>query len=190
VVDIDLFRSYPPNIDLGNGSNSDFSQQSRPQNKRMQQAQAQVNEVIGIMKVNVEKVLERDAKLTHLDDRAGKLNSTRALCSKILLSFLKDIFMHTCLTLPVWKYKSSNIHYMQMVISTFNLSYTNRAGDRISQKSYHALQEGASQFERSAASLKRKYWWKNCKMIILIGGVVFILIVIIIAEGVTLSLPP
>lgn len=27
-----------------------------------------------------------------------------------------------------------------------------------------ALQMGASQFESSAAKLKRKYWWKNCKV--------------------------
>ena len=27
-----------------------------------------------------------------------------------------------------------------------------------------ALQAGASQFETSAAKLKRKYWWKNCKV--------------------------
>ncbi|KAK5967102.1 hypothetical protein GCK32_011988 [Trichostrongylus colubriformis] len=53
------------------------------------------------MKVNVEKVLERDQKLSQLDDRAD------------------------------------------------------------------ALQEGASQFEKSAATLKRKYWWKNIKMMII-----------------------
>lgn len=50
------------------------------------------------MRVNVDKVLERDQKLSELDDRAD------------------------------------------------------------------ALQAGASQFESSAAKLKRKYWWKNCKV--------------------------
>lgn len=50
------------------------------------------------MRVNVDKVLERDEKLSELDDRAD------------------------------------------------------------------ALQAGASQFESSAAKLKRKYWWKNCKV--------------------------
>ncbi|KAL1233759.1 Synaptobrevin-1 [Trichinella spiralis] len=82
--------------------------------KRLQQTQAQVDEVVGIMKVNVEKVLERDAKLSQLDDRAD------------------------------------------------------------------ALQEGASQFEKSAATLKRKYWWKNCKMIIIICAIVLIIIIIIV----------
>ncbi|OXB51483.1 hypothetical protein ASZ78_012808 [Callipepla squamata] len=50
------------------------------------------------MRVNVDKVLERDQKLSELDDRAD------------------------------------------------------------------ALQAGASQFETSAAKLKRKYWWKNLKV--------------------------
>lgn len=55
-------------------------------------------QVVDIMRVNVDKVLERDQKLSDLDDRAD------------------------------------------------------------------ALQAGASQFETSAAKLKRKYWWKNCKV--------------------------
>uniref|UniRef100_A0A8C3KF47 V-SNARE coiled-coil homology domain-containing protein n=1 Tax=Calidris pygmaea TaxID=425635 RepID=A0A8C3KF47_9CHAR len=54
--------------------------------------------VVDIMRVNVDKVLERDQKLSELDDRAD------------------------------------------------------------------ALQAGASQFETSAAKLKRKYWWKNLKV--------------------------
>lgn len=41
--------------------------------RRLQQTQAQVDEVVDIMKTNVEKVLERDQKLSELDDRAGKL---------------------------------------------------------------------------------------------------------------------
>jgi len=93
--------------------------QARPQSKRLQQTQAQVDEVVGIMKVNVEKVLERDAKLSQLDDRAD------------------------------------------------------------------ALQEGASQFEKSAATLKRKYWWKNCKMIIILCAIVCIIIIIIVVWAVT-----
>ena len=41
--------------------------------KRLQQTKAQVDEVVGIMRNNVEKVIERDGKLTELDDRAGAL---------------------------------------------------------------------------------------------------------------------
>uniref|UniRef100_U3JN91 V-SNARE coiled-coil homology domain-containing protein n=1 Tax=Ficedula albicollis TaxID=59894 RepID=U3JN91_FICAL len=55
------------------------------------------SQVVDIMRMNVDKVLERDQKLSELDNRAD------------------------------------------------------------------ALQAGASQFETSAAKLKRKYWWKNCK---------------------------
>ncbi|XP_018407936.1 PREDICTED: vesicle-associated membrane protein 3 [Nanorana parkeri] len=83
-------------------------------NRRLQQTQAQVNEVVDIMRVNVDKVLERDQKLTDLDDRAD------------------------------------------------------------------ALQAGASQFETSAARLKRKYWWKNCKMWAILIAVVVVIIIIIV----------
>ncbi|KAK6321453.1 hypothetical protein J4Q44_G00084290 [Coregonus suidteri] len=88
---------------------------SAPGNRRLQQTQAQVDEVVDIMRVNVDKVLERDSKLSELDDRAD------------------------------------------------------------------ALQAGASQFETSAAKLKRKFWWKNCKMwAILIAVIVIILVIIIV----------
>ncbi|KAA0707490.1 Calmodulin-binding transcription activator 1 [Triplophysa tibetana] len=83
-------------------------------NRRIQQTQAQVDEVVDIMRVNVDKVLERDQKLSDLDDRAD------------------------------------------------------------------ALQIGASQFETSAAKLKRKYWWKNVKMWAILIAVILIIIIIII----------
>ncbi|CAH2272714.1 vesicle-associated membrane 2 [Pelobates cultripes] len=82
--------------------------------RRLQQTQAQVDEVVGLMRVNVDKVLERDQKLSELDDRAD------------------------------------------------------------------ALQAGASQFETSAAKLKRKYWWKNLKMMIIMGVICAIILIIII----------
>ncbi|XP_065175674.1 vesicle-associated membrane protein 3-like [Sycon ciliatum] len=43
------------------------------QNKKLQDTQNQVDEVMGIMRTNVDKVLERDQKLTDLDDRAENL---------------------------------------------------------------------------------------------------------------------
>uniref|UniRef100_A0A182WJ01 V-SNARE coiled-coil homology domain-containing protein n=1 Tax=Anopheles minimus TaxID=112268 RepID=A0A182WJ01_9DIPT len=49
-----------------NGSNNATS-------NRLKQTQAQVDEVVGIMRVNVEKVLERDQKLSELDQRADAL---------------------------------------------------------------------------------------------------------------------
>jgi len=89
--------------------------QPAQQSKRLQQTQAQVDEVVDIMRLNVDKVLERDQKLSELDDRAD------------------------------------------------------------------ALQAGASQFEASAGKLKRKFWWKNMKMMLIMGGVVGIIVIILIA---------
>jgi len=95
------------------------SQGPRPQSKRLQQTQAQVDEVSGIMRQNIDRVLERDVRLSSLENRAD------------------------------------------------------------------ALQEGASQFEKSAATLKRKYWWKNIKMMIIIGAIVLIIIIIIVVWATT-----
>lgn len=69
---------------------------------------------MGIMRVNVEKVLERDQKLSELDSRAD------------------------------------------------------------------ALQEGGKRFEQQAQKLKRKYWWKNIKMMIILGVIGAVILIIII----------
>jgi len=82
--------------------------------KRLAQQQAQVDEVVDIMRQNVDKVLERDKNLSLLDDRADK------------------------------------------------------------------LQHNAAQFEQHAGKLKRKFWWKNMKMMIIMGvvGTIFAIVVI------------
>ncbi|KAK7586170.1 hypothetical protein V9T40_004046 [Parthenolecanium corni] len=64
--------------DLGPGSSDGIvggprTPQQIAAQKRLQQTQAQVDEVVDIMKTNVEKVLERDQKLSELDDRADAL---------------------------------------------------------------------------------------------------------------------
>jgi len=55
------------------------SPQVQTTSRRFQQTQAQVDEVVGIMRTNVEKVLERDSKLSELDDRADALNQGASL---------------------------------------------------------------------------------------------------------------
>lgn len=89
------------------------NQQKQAASKKLQQTQAQVDEVVGIMRTNVEKVLERDQKLSELDDRAD------------------------------------------------------------------ALQQGASQFEQQAGRLKRKYWWKDMKMMIILAVIVLVILFIL-----------
>ncbi|XP_044146946.1 vesicle-associated membrane protein 3-like [Bufo gargarizans] len=98
---------------LRSGSAGGIPQSS---SRRLLQTQAQVNEVVDIMRVNVDKVLDRDQKLSELDNRAD------------------------------------------------------------------ALQAGASQFETSAAKLKRKHWWKNCKMTLVMGAVGALMFIILISK--------
>ncbi|CAG5124497.1 unnamed protein product, partial [Candidula unifasciata] len=59
----------------GPGGPQGGMQPPREQSKRLQQTQAQVDEVVDIMRVNVEKVLERDQKISQLDDRAEALQA-------------------------------------------------------------------------------------------------------------------
>ncbi|XP_061456966.1 vesicle-associated membrane protein 3 isoform X1 [Rhineura floridana] len=51
---------------------------SAPGSSRLQHTQHQVDEVVDIMRVNVDKVLERDQKLSELDDRADALQAGAA----------------------------------------------------------------------------------------------------------------
>ncbi|XP_037701541.1 vesicle-associated membrane protein 1 isoform X4 [Choloepus didactylus] len=90
---------------------------NKTSNRKLQQNQAEVAEVVDIIRVNLDKVLEREEKLLELDDRAD------------------------------------------------------------------ALQAGASIFESYAAKLKRKYWWKNCKMMIMLGAVCAIIVILIVRSS-------
>ncbi|KAI1703160.1 synaptobrevin domain-containing protein [Ditylenchus destructor] len=211
---------------------SDNQGQSRPSNKRLQQTQAQVDEVVGIMKVNVEKVLERDQKLSQLDDRADALQegasqfekSAATLKRKYWWKNIKMIIIMCAIVIllviiiVIWAggtsqstslkpkttmegqpgsdgqgeqpARSSNKRVQQAQaqvrevadIMKVNMDRILNRDQKLSQLDDRAdaLQEGASQFERSAATLKRKYWWKNIKMMIIMG-VILILLVIIIA---------
>ena len=46
---------------------------------QIEAAQAQVQEVVGVMRNNIDKVLERDSKLNDLDYRASNLQATSAV---------------------------------------------------------------------------------------------------------------
>lgn len=58
---------------MASTSNESQASSSAAANDQLRQTQAQVNEVVGIMRLNVEKVLERDQKLSDLDQRADVL---------------------------------------------------------------------------------------------------------------------
>ncbi|CAF3869131.1 unnamed protein product [Rotaria magnacalcarata] len=42
------------------------------------------------------------------------------------------------------------------------------------------LNEGSRQFAIHAQKLKKKYWWKNCRMWVILGSVIAIIIIIIV----------
>ncbi|GFS34985.1 vesicle-associated membrane protein 3 [Trichonephila inaurata madagascariensis] len=95
--------------------------QHKVAHKRMQETKAQIDEVTGILKKNVDLILQRDEKLSDLDDRAD------------------------------------------------------------------ALKDEASEFGKQTGKLKRKYWWKNCKMLAILIGICFVVIIIIIVWAVSVE---
>ena len=60
-------------VNLGKGEGEGMAEALEQVNSNLSQAQAQVREVVDIMRVNVEEVLERDSKLSELDQRADNL---------------------------------------------------------------------------------------------------------------------
>ena len=62
-------QSTPAAGDSSEASHPTPSPQVTAASRRFQQTQAQVDEVVGIMRTNVEKVLERDTKLSELVSR-------------------------------------------------------------------------------------------------------------------------
>uniref|UniRef100_A0A8C8VKC5 Vesicle associated membrane protein 1 n=1 Tax=Pelusios castaneus TaxID=367368 RepID=A0A8C8VKC5_9SAUR len=48
-------------------------------NRRLQHSQAQIDEVVGIMRVNVEKVLERDVILGQMECKAEELEASASV---------------------------------------------------------------------------------------------------------------
>ena len=69
--------------------------------KRLQQAQAQVGEVVDIMRVNVEKVLERDQKLSELDRRADDLQEGASQFQQQVGTKGNRLSLRTYSTLPL-----------------------------------------------------------------------------------------
>ncbi|KAI3379974.1 hypothetical protein SNEBB_010426 [Seison nebaliae] len=65
----------------------EYAEDEHVSSKRLQQTQAQVDEVIGIMRNNVEKVLERDQQISQLDNQADEL---QAGASQFVMTKLND----------------------------------------------------------------------------------------------------
>ncbi|XP_054159233.1 synaptobrevin-1-like [Oppia nitens] len=66
----------------GQGGDGKQNPQLAASSRRMQQTQAQVDEVTEIMRVNVEKVLERDNMISQLDERADALKEGAEMFEK------------------------------------------------------------------------------------------------------------
>ncbi|CAF3634317.1 unnamed protein product [Rotaria socialis] len=197
--------------------------------KRFDNLQADVNQVVDVMKDNLDKVLERDAKLTTLENRAEVLQTG---ASQFTTNASKLKRKYWWKNVKMWIILIIVIIVLIIVIvvaitqSDFNEFVcfprtTNGAGgppggasgggskrlaqqqaqvdevvdimrqnvDKVLERDKNLsllddradkLQHNAAQFEQHAGKLKRKYWWKNMKMMIIMGvvGIIFAIVVI------------
>ncbi|NXW41393.1 VAMP1 protein, partial [Nyctiprogne leucopyga] len=65
-------------------------------NRRLQQTQAQVEEVVDIIRVNVDKVLERDQKLLELDDQADALQASASVFERSAAELKRKYWRKNC----------------------------------------------------------------------------------------------
>ena len=120
----------------------------------------------------VKKETERNTKGSNLDHTPGKgaalnwldlsmhvygvgVSAEKGNVNGFCLSRLCRVWRFT--PLSFWDMDQSSGIWWFYVVVLFTLSLSpSLCAD--------ALQAGASQFEASAGKLKRKYWWKNCKV--------------------------
>lgn len=76
--------------EVGEGDGPKPSPQVGMASKRFQQTQAQVDEVVGIMRTNVERVLERDTKLSELVSFCLVDDRTYLLKMRVTLSHVES----------------------------------------------------------------------------------------------------
>ncbi|CAF1059849.1 unnamed protein product, partial [Rotaria sordida] len=183
--------------------------------KRFDNLQADVNQVVDVMKDNLDKVLERDAKLSTLENRAEILQTGASQftqnASKLKRKYWwKNLKMWIILIIVIvnrsnhchcWTTNGSGVppaaaggggskrlaqqqaqvdevvdimrqNVDKVLERDKNLSLLDDRADK--------LQHNAAQFEQHAGKLKRKYWWKNMKMMIIMGvvGIIFAIVVI------------
>ena len=85
---------------MSTGVPSGSSRATSGSNRRLQQTQNQVDEVVDIMRVNVDKVLERDQKLSELDDRADALQAGASQSATSPATLKRKYWWHHCKVMP------------------------------------------------------------------------------------------
>ncbi len=89
-------KQTPPNAQMPPPSNTTSQGGSNNSSAMLTRVQAQVNDVIDDMKINIEKVIDRGQNLNELGDRSEQLTTTGDLFSKRARSVRKSMWMRTC----------------------------------------------------------------------------------------------
>ncbi|CAF1296100.1 unnamed protein product [Adineta steineri] len=120
----------------------------------------QVQEVVGVMKKNIDRLLDRDVALNNLMTRADDLETSASTYNQTTKTLLQEV---------VGVMKKNIDRLLDRDVALNNLM--TRADD---------LETSASTYNQTTKTLRRKYWWKNAKTNVCIAGIVVAVIFIII----------
>ncbi|XP_076315278.1 neuronal synaptobrevin-like isoform X4 [Tachypleus tridentatus] len=95
--------------------------QHQAASKRVQQTQAQVDEVVDIMKTNVEKVLERDNKLSELDDRADALQQGASQFEQQAGKLKRKFWWKNCKCMPLLRTRMHSVEVLNVISASLGL---------------------------------------------------------------------
>ena len=156
-------------------STSQSSKSNHAANTRLKQLQDQVDEILDITRTNVEKVLERDQKLSELNNRADALQQAASQFKVAATELRKKNQRQNQVDEVV------GTVYPHRLLGTYITMVLQREIQKLSELDDRtdALQQGPSQFKVHATKLKRKYR-KNKKIV---GGVGAITLIVIIGKS-------
>uniref|UniRef100_A0A182NHB0 V-SNARE coiled-coil homology domain-containing protein n=1 Tax=Anopheles dirus TaxID=7168 RepID=A0A182NHB0_9DIPT len=172
-------------------------------NNRLKQTQAQVDEVVGIMRVNVEKVLERDQKLSELDQRAdalqhgasqfeqqaGKLKRKQWWANMKMMIIMGVIGVVLLIIIILWIVPGGGSSSSPAIESTTTVKVEVTEAPQLKQTQAHVDEAHGSMLSEQdqrvdvlqyMASRVEQQWWTNRAMIVIMGvfGIVLLLVIV------------
>merc|ERR1712126_52622 len=107
---------------------SDNCQKITMASNQMEQAQAQGQEVVGVMRNNIDKVLERDSKLSDLDTRASTLEASSSMFQQSSRRLRKKYWWQN-LKMKFWLADCSLLILIVLILIIYFSVHKSRSGE-------------------------------------------------------------
>merc|ERR1711970_1538840 len=118
LINYQVFQLVIVNQDTRDLSIKDINNRGGMNQSQMESAQSQVNEVVGVMRNNIDKVLERDAKLNDLDYRASNLEASSSMFQQSSKRLRKKYWWQN-LKMKIWLGACGIIIFIAIVVAIY-----------------------------------------------------------------------